>query len=61
MFLGVSRCNALFGRAKKAALHGLTFDIHGVIEEDKDLAELHGRAEVFEPRIEMSFSYLQVQ
>lgn len=50
----------LFGKVKKAALHGVTFDIHEVIEEDKQLHEMHNRAEVFEPRIEMSFSYLQV-
>ena len=51
----------LFGKMKKAALHGVTFDIHEVIEEDKQLSEMHSRAEVFQPRIEMSFSYLQVR
>lgn len=47
-------------RFKKAALHGLTFDIHKILEKDKELRDLHDRAEVFEPRTEMSFAYLQV-
>lgn len=49
------------GRVKKAALHGVTYDIHAVIEEDEQLGNMHGKAEVFEPRIELSFAYLQVR
>lgn len=48
------------GKVKKGLLHGVTYDIHAIVEEDNTLKELHGHAEVFEPRIEMSFSYLQV-
>ena len=48
------------GKIKKGLLHGVTYDIHAIVEEDDTLKELHGHAEVFEPRIEMSFSYLQV-
>jgi sodium-dependent phosphate transporter len=51
---------SIYGRTKKALLHGLVYDIHAVIEEDDHLKTMHDHAEVFEPRIEMSFSYLQV-
>lgn len=51
----------MFGKMKKAALHGLTFDIHAVVDEDEHLNTIHNHAEVFEPRIELSFSYLQVR
>ena len=53
--------STLYGKVKRGLLHGVTYDIHKVIEEDDSLRELHGHAEVFEPRIEMSFSYLQVK
>lgn len=50
-----------FGKIRKAALHGVTYDIHEVVEKDSHLTDLHARAEVFQPRLESSFSYLQAK
>jgi sodium-dependent phosphate transporter len=40
--------------------HGLNVDIHKVVEEDPMVAELHNRAEKFDPHVEYVFAYLQV-
>lgn len=41
-------------------LHGLMVDIHKVVEEDPIVAAIHRKAEVFDPKAEHVFSYLQV-
>ncbi|GLC32995.1 hypothetical protein PLESTB_000382400 [Pleodorina starrii] len=45
---------------KRAAMHGLEVDIHQVVEEDPIVAAIHENAEVFDPKAEYAFSYLQV-
>ncbi|GFR47206.1 hypothetical protein Agub_g8886 [Astrephomene gubernaculifera] len=45
---------------RKAAMHGLEVDIHQVVEEDPIVAAIHENAEVFDPKAEFAFSYLQV-
>lgn len=47
-------------KSKKWALHGLTVDIHKVVEDDPMVASLHAHAELFDPKAEQAFSYLQV-
>lgn len=47
-------------RAWKGATHGLNVDIHSVVKTDATVNAIHERAEVFEPRVEYAFSYLQV-
>ncbi|PTQ38021.1 hypothetical protein MARPO_0054s0122 [Marchantia polymorpha] len=44
----------------KAATHGMDVDIHQVINDDQKIADIHEAAELFEPRVEYAFSYLQV-
>jgi sodium-dependent phosphate transporter len=43
----------------KWVTHGVNVDIHKVIEEDPVVAELHNRAEKFDPHVEYVFAYLQ--
>ncbi|PNH03788.1 Phosphate-repressible phosphate permease [Tetrabaena socialis] len=45
---------------RKAAMHGLEVDIHAVVEEDPIVAAIHKNAEVFDPKTEYAFQYLQV-
>ncbi|EFJ43878.1 hypothetical protein VOLCADRAFT_76547 [Volvox carteri f. nagariensis] len=45
---------------KKAAMHGMEVDIHQIVEEDPIVAAIHENAEVFDPKAEFAFSYLQV-
>ncbi|KAL3681813.1 hypothetical protein R1sor_024769 [Riccia sorocarpa] len=45
---------------QKTATHGLHVDIHKVVKTDEKIGEIHEHAEVFEPRVEYAFSYLQV-
>jgi len=47
-------------RAWKGATHGLNVDIHKVVKTNATVKAIHERAEVFEPRVEYAFSYLQV-
>ncbi|KAK9823293.1 hypothetical protein WJX72_001659 [[Myrmecia] bisecta] len=47
-------------RAKSAALHGTSVDIHDVVSTDAEIGAIHANAEIFEARVEYSFSYLQV-
>ncbi|KAJ9518999.1 hypothetical protein QJQ45_026327 [Haematococcus lacustris] len=44
----------------KAINHGTSVDIHEVVEEDELVAALHRNAEVFDPKVEYAFQYLQV-
>jgi solute carrier family 20 (sodium-dependent phosphate transporter) len=48
------------GKAKTQLAKGTNYDIHAVVETDPIVAALHARAEKFDPRIEVVFSYLQV-
>ncbi|GLI65531.1 hypothetical protein VaNZ11_009086 [Volvox africanus] len=45
---------------KRAAMHGMEVDIHQIVEEDPIVAAIHENAEVFDPKAEYAFSYLQV-
>jgi hypothetical protein len=45
----------------KGATHGLNVDIHKVVKSDAKVHAIHERAEVFEPRVEYAFSYLQAK
>jgi hypothetical protein len=45
---------------KEAALYGTSVDIHKVVEEDELVAAMHANAEVFDPKTELVFGYLQV-
>lgn len=47
-------------RARKAATRGVDVDIHDVVETDSTVHDIHAKAEVFEPRVEYAFRYLQV-
>ena len=47
-------------KAWAGATHGLNVDIHKVVKTDATINAIHERAEVFEPRVEYAFSYLQV-
>lgn len=47
-------------KAKKAMLHGMTVDIHEIIETDATVSAIHGNAEVFNLKAEAIFAYLQV-
>jgi sodium-dependent phosphate transporter len=47
-------------KAKKALLHGVSVDIHAVVEEDPIVAAIHRHAQVFDPRVEFNFGALQV-
>ena len=40
--------------------YGTKVDIHDVVEEDPVVAAIHAHAEVFDPKTEYAFSYLQV-
>lgn len=42
------------------ATYGLYADVHASIETDKDVAKVHANAELFDPRAEHVFTYLQV-
>lgn len=44
----------------KAIMHGTSYDIHEHIEEDELVAAMHKSAEVFDPKAEYIFSFLQV-
>ncbi|BBN09461.1 solute carrier family 20 (sodium-dependent phosphate transporter) [Marchantia polymorpha subsp. ruderalis] len=44
----------------KAATHGMDVDIHKIVKTDDKIHEIHESAELFEPRVEYAFSYLQV-
>lgn len=41
-------------------MHGTSVDIHETVEEDEIVAKIHAHAEVFDPKAEYVFKYLQV-
>jgi sodium-dependent phosphate transporter len=43
-----------------ALAHGTNVDIHEAVEEDEVVAAMHANAEVFDPKAEYAFQYLQV-
>jgi sodium-dependent phosphate transporter len=55
-----SKVAGFFTKAGKVATHGMTVDIHKAVEKNEKVHEIHANAEVFEPRVELAFSYLQV-
>ncbi|KXZ51046.1 hypothetical protein GPECTOR_14g33 [Gonium pectorale] len=56
--------NSKFLKACKSirdvAMYGMEVDVHKVVEEDPIVAAIHANAEVFDPKAEYAFSYLQV-
>lgn len=48
-------------KAWKVATHGLNVDIHDVVKTSATVGAIHENAEVFEPRVEYAFMYLQVR
>ncbi len=42
-------------------LYGTSVDIHHIVEEDEVIAAIHRNAEVFDPKAEFAFQYLQVR
>lgn len=44
----------------KGLTYGTQVDIHEVVQEDPIIAAIHANAEVFSPKVEFAFSYLQV-
>ncbi|BBN07151.1 solute carrier family 20 (sodium-dependent phosphate transporter) [Marchantia polymorpha subsp. ruderalis] len=44
----------------KIISHGWTQDIHNVVNTNQTVGDIHKHAEVFEPRVEYAFMYLQV-
>ena len=46
-------------RAWKMGNHGMTVDIHQVVQTDQAISEIHANAEVFPPAVEYAFRYLQ--
>jgi sodium-dependent phosphate transporter len=55
-----ARREAWHQKAWKGATHGVNVDIHKVVKTNAAVHAIHERAEVFEPRVEYAFSYLQV-
>ncbi|KAJ9532650.1 hypothetical protein QJQ45_010711 [Haematococcus lacustris] len=49
-----------YRKAVEAATHGTSVDIHEIVEEDELVGALHANAEVFDPKVEYAFQYLQV-
>jgi phosphate/sulfate permease len=47
-------------KVKTQLAKGTNYDIHAVVETDPLVHALHARAEKFDPRVEVVFSYLQV-
>ncbi|GFH27892.1 phosphate transporter [Haematococcus lacustris] len=50
----------VWNKTTKALLHGTSVDVHEVVEDDPLVAAIHANAEHFDPRVEFTFSYLQV-
>ncbi len=48
-------------KASKAAMHGMNVDIHHRLTHDEHLKAIHDRAEIFQPKVEYTFKYLQVR
>lgn len=41
-------------------MHGVTVDIHDIVDKDETVGHIHASAEVFDPKAEAIFAYLQV-
>lgn len=50
----------VWGKVQKATTHGLKVDIHKAVEEQENVAQMHSKAEVFDPDAERVFQYAQV-
>ena len=57
---GCLRHNKSLHSIQRAAMHGVNVDIHAVVEEDPIVGAIHANAEVFDPKAEQVFAYLQV-
>jgi solute carrier family 20 (sodium-dependent phosphate transporter) len=55
-----SKCLQGLKKLKKWAFHGVNVDIHGSIQTDKQLEQMHSHAEQFDPIVEYIFKWLQV-
>jgi hypothetical protein len=54
------KAKAALANVKKMALHGVSVDIHDIVETDDLVAAIHKDAEVFPEKAEQVFAYLQV-
>lgn len=52
--------SGLFDRVKKHMIYSLTVDVHEDVEKDEQVAAMHAGAEVFDPKAENIYKYLQV-
>ncbi len=50
----------ILAKMQYAVSYGTSVDIHQVVEEDDMVAAIHQNAEVFDPKAEQAFAYLQV-
>jgi phosphate/sulfate permease len=55
------RPNDIIGKMAYALSYGTSVDVHSVVEEDEMVAAIHQNAEVFDPKAEQAFAYLQVR
>jgi phosphate/sulfate permease len=57
----VKKClQQYYVKVKTQLAKGTNYDIHAVVETDTLVHAMHARAEKFDPRVEVVFSYLQV-
>ena len=56
----VSTKSSIFDKTKQLLLNGVEQDIHKVVEEDPLVASIHANAELFDPKVEGVFKYLQL-
>lgn len=56
-----TRVHTLGITALRMAVHGLVQDVHENLEDDHRMVAMHQAAEIFEPRAELVFKYLQVR
>lgn len=56
-----TRVHTLGITAFRMAVHGLVQDVHENLEDDQRMVAMHQAAEIFEPRAELVFKYLQVR
>jgi hypothetical protein len=58
--LPMTRPTDFIGKVTYALTYGTSVDIHQAVEEDEMVAAIHQNAEVFDPKAEQAFAYLQV-
>jgi len=56
----ISTSSSIFQKTKQLLLNGVEYDVHKVIEEDPLVASIHANAELFDPKVESVFKYLQL-